>query len=160
MSQGFLLCGQPWDEICHVEVKIWPFVLVLTQPLFVSLLGFLYNILHSSSSTYQIFSFIWRLSVVQSGNISRFWIFYRYFLSTECSCCPLHGEWSSCPQGQLTTIQKPLKIRLYVFPQSLLVGVAPCSSDTADLSQCIHLKACLGSQCCSAKHKYITLHFT
>ncbi len=77
MSQGFLLCGQPQDEICHEEVKIWPFAHKLTQPTWFSLqypLQYLLYIL------YLVFSFIWRLSIVQSRNISSFWIFYVFFL--------------------------------------------------------------------------------
>lgn len=94
---------------------------------------------------------------------SNFWISYMYFLWTECPCCPFTWWIEFMPRGASDNYTKASTNKaVFLFPQSWLVGVGvtPFLSDTVDLSQCIHLKASLSSQCCSAIHKYITLHFT
>lgn len=89
---------------------------------------------------------------------SSFWIFYMYFLWTECPCCTWWVEFRSPRTSD--NYSKAIENKAVCLSSKPACWSCTFSSDTVDLSQCLHLKASLGSQCCSAKHKYITLHFT
>lgn len=117
MFQGLLLWRQPQDEICHDQVKIWPFVLVLTQPL-----STLFSLQYPPQNLLFIPDVRFHMASLRRSEHkflkSSSWIFYTYFPWIKRACRPLLRR---CPWGNLTLLKS--RNKAHIFHQTWLLRV-------------------------------------